>query len=44
MEEEISKAINSSVFQEYGKSEYSSVTKAVDFAQKHVSVACDHSI
>ncbi|XP_046861108.1 CD151 antigen-like isoform X2 [Xenia sp. Carnegie-2017] len=36
MEEEISKAINSSVFQEYGKSEYSSVTKAVDFAQKHI--------
>ncbi|XP_028409474.1 CD151 antigen-like [Dendronephthya gigantea] len=36
MEEEVSKAINITVFKEYGNPDHTKVTKAIDFAQKHI--------
>ena len=37
MEEEVNKAINTTVFKEYGAPDHSKVTKAINFAQENVS-------
>ena len=37
MEEEVNKAINTTVFKEYGDPDHSKVTKAINFAQENVS-------
>lgn len=37
MENEIKKAINNTVFKEYGKADHSKLTKAINLAQEHVS-------
>ena len=38
MEEEVNKAINTTVFKEYGDPDHSKVTKAINFAQENVSI------
>ena len=40
MEEEVNKAINTTVFTEYGDPDYPKVTKAINFAQENVSAWC----
>ena len=37
MEEEVKKAINTTVYKEYGNPDHSKVTKAINFAQENVS-------
>lgn len=37
MEDEVNKAINTTVFKEYGDPGHSKVTKAINFAQENVS-------
>lgn len=37
MEDEVNKAINTTVFKEYGDPDHSKVTKAINFAQENVS-------
>ena len=38
MEEEVTKAITTTVLKEYGNPDHSKVTKAIDFAQEKVSI------
>ena len=38
MEEEVTKAITTTVLKEYGNPDYSKVTKAINFAQEKVSM------